>query len=256
MASRLRALVAQQPLRLGASGDAVRSMQLGLKAAGFPLDGTGYYGNKTDTAVEALQRQLGLPANGVMDFPTARGLDNILNSAAPPPKQAEVGRPLWLQYSLDHIGLKEAAGAADNKQLVRDIQTVAPDYQHDSTPWCAGWVSLCLSKAGNKPSALPLWARSYASTEWGVKLIGPAVGAIGVKTRGSGGHVTFIAGRTAAGALACCGGNQGDAVSIVGYPARDLDLGFWWPKDADPPKWVGMGTLPVLNTAGKIVSEA
>lgn len=68
--------------------------------------------------------------------------------------------PLWLSVSLAHFGLKEGAGSADNRELVADIKSVAPDYQHDATPWCAGWVSFCLAKAGEKPTSQPLWALS------------------------------------------------------------------------------------------------
>jgi uncharacterized protein (TIGR02594 family) len=90
---------------------------------------------------------------------------------------------------------------------------------------------LLLSKAGEKPSRLPLWALSYSDTknQLFVKLAGPALGAIAVKKRNGGGHVTFVAGRTRGGALACCGGNQNDEVNISPY-REDVLVGFFWPK--------------------------
>ena len=177
----IAALVAAGPLRMGASGPAVQSIQLALKARGYPLTGTGYFGPQTDTAVEDLQRGAGLPVTGMVDAATAALLDR-------PIAASRAAVPLWLAVSLAHLGLKEGAGSADNRELVADIQTVAKDYQHDATAWCAGWVSFCLSKAGEKPSSKPLWALSYADTrnEPVVRLAGPALGAIAVKTRNGG----------------------------------------------------------------------
>lgn len=248
-------LVASLPkvLRQGASGDAVQQVQLALKARGYPLTGTGYFGPATDTAVEDLQRNAGLPVTGVVDAATAAILD-----APPPARKEAAAAPLWLAVSLAHLGLKEGAGNADNKELVAAIQLVAEDYQHDATPWCAGWVSFCLSKAGEKPSSQPLWALSYADTKNQpfVRLIGPAVGAIAVKTRKGGGHVTFVAGRTRGGALACCGGNQNDEVNVSPY-REEVFTGFFWPKAAVPPTLTGLKNLPIVTTAGKpVASEA
>jgi uncharacterized protein (TIGR02594 family) len=245
----ITALVAAKPLRMGANGDAVRQIQLALKARGYPLTGTGYYGNQTDSAVEDFQRRNGLPVTGDVDSITAQALDN-------PAKAQSMPVPLWLSVSLAHLGMKEGAGAADNKELVADIRSVASDYQHDATPWCAGWVSFCLSKAGEKPSGLPLWALSYSDTrnQPFVKLAGPAVGAIAVKTRNGGGHVTFVAGRTRSGALACCGGNQNDEVNVSPY-LESAFVGFFWPKGASLPAWVGAGHLPIVTSAGKPVSS-
>lgn len=246
----IAALVAATPLRLGASGPAVQSIQLALKARGYPLSGTSYFGLKTDTAVEDFQRKAGLPVTGVVDAATAALLDQAVAPAKAPPV------PLWLAVSLAHVGLKEGAGSKDNPELVADIRTVAPDYQHDATPWCAGWVSLCLAKAGELYSSQPLWALSYSDTKKQpvVRLAGPTVGAIAVKTRNGGGHVTFVAGKTRGGALACCGGNQNDEVNVSPY-AASVFVGFFWPKNAPLPALIGMNKLPIVNTAGLPVSS-
>jgi uncharacterized protein (TIGR02594 family) len=245
----IAALVAGGPLRMGATGPAVKEAQLALKARGYPLTGTGYFGAQTDTAIEDFQRKTGIPVTGDIDILTAVSLDQAVKAAAP----VAPSIPLWLAVSLANIGLKEGAGAKDNKELIADIKTVASDYQHDSTPWCAGWVSFCLSKAGEKPSQQPLWALSY-STGWGIKLAGPAVGAIAVKTRNGGGHVTFVAGRTSGGALACCGGNQNDEVNVSPY-REDVFVGFYWPKGEPLPAKVGLKNLPIVTNAGKPVSS-
>lgn len=245
--------------KLGSSGPGVRAIQLALARLGYPLSGTGYFGTATDTAVEAFQRKAGLTVDGEVGGKTAAAIDAALGGSMPLPAaapimRAEAGRPLWLQYSIAHIGTREAPGGHQNLELLADIKTVAPDYQNTATPWCAGWVSLCLAKAGEKPSQQPLWARSYAEG-WGVKLLGPAVGAIAVKTRVGGGHSTFVGGRNRNGILACCGGNQNDMVNISEYAASAFNLGFFWPKDVLLPK-VGIATLPIISASGKVTSEA
>lgn len=245
----IAALVAAKPLRMGATGDAVKQIQLALRARGYPLTGTGYFGPQTDTSVEEFQRKSGLPVTGEIDISTAALLDKTVAQLPPAP-------PLWLSVSLAHLGLHEGVGAADNKELVADIKSVAPDYQKDSTPWCSGWVSFCLSKAGEKVSSQPLWALSYSDVknEPVVKLAGPALGAIAVKTRNGGGHVTFVAGRTRGGALACCGGNQNDEVNVSPY-SPDVFVGFFWPRGAALPAQTGMSSLPIVTNSGKPVSS-
>lgn len=244
----IAALVAAASLRMGATGDAVKQIQLALKARGYPLTGTGWFGPQTDTAVEDLQRLAGLPSTGIVDAATAAVLDR--------PFAGSSGAPLWLSVSLAHLGLHEGVGAADNRELIADIHSVASDYQHDATPWCAGWVSFCLAKAGEKPSSLPLWALSYSDVKNQpfVRLPGPAVGAIAVKTRDGGGHVTFVAGRTRGGALACCGGNQNDEVNVSPY-LESAFVGFFWPKGVTVPVLTGIGHLPIVTSAGKPVSS-
>jgi hypothetical protein len=89
-----------------------------------------------------------------------------------------------------------------------------------------------------------------------MRLAGPALGAIAVKSRVGGGHVTFVAGRTRGNALACCGGNQNDAVNVSAY-REDVFKGFYWPKGRALPVLVGMGNLPIVTSAGRpVASEA
>lgn len=254
----IASLVGSRVYRVGDSGPAVHQIQQALAKIGFQLSGTGYFGPATDTAVETFQRRAGITADGEVGSATARAIDAALAAPRPAstaPLNPEIDRPLWLQVSLAHLGLKEAPGRANNPELVKDIQEIAADYTADETPWCAGWVSFCLARAGYKPSGQPLWALSYADG-WGVKLAGPAVGAIAVKSRTGGGHVTFVVGRTASGLLACCGGNQNDEVNISGYGQTIFNHGFWWPKNTALPARIGFNTLPVVNSNGKVTKES
>lgn len=261
MTTSLETRVGKRVLKMGNSGPLVAAVQLRLRDLGYDLGGTGYFGTNTDAAVETFQKHAGLKVDGEVGPTTARALDltsvsssGIYVGASKVTPRAEVERPMWLAISITNIGLKEAPGSADNAELVRDIREVSGDYFHDSTPWCAGWVSFCLVRAGKKPSKQPLWALSYADG-WGIKLSGPAVGAIAVKHRDGGGHVTIVAGRTSSGRLACCGGNQNDMVNISGYP-EDVFDGFYWPKDTPLPDLIGLMTLPLINASGGVVREA
>jgi len=254
----IASLVGKRVYRMGDSGPVVQQIQQALAKIGYQLSGTGYFGQATDTAVETFQARAGLDRDGEVGTATARAIDAALAAPRPAsgtPVNAEIDRPLWLQVSLQHLGLHEAFGRANNAELVRDIREVAPDYTADETPWCAGWVSFCLARAGYKPSKQPLWALSYAE-DWGVKLAGPAVGAIAVKTRTGGGHVTFVAGRTASGALACCGGNQNDEVNISGYSQAMFNRGFFWPRGIALPARIGFNTLPVVKSNGQVSKES
>ncbi len=59
------------PLRSGATGRAVKALQLGLKATGHrELTGSGTFGPLTTAAVAAFQRSQGLAATGVVDAGT------------------------------------------------------------------------------------------------------------------------------------------------------------------------------------------
>lgn len=251
----ITAIIGKHTYRMGDSGDAVKQIQLALRARGYvQLTGTGYFGTQTDTAVEDFQRTAGLEVDGVFGPATARALD----AATSKPSSAAVrsATPLWLAAALNDIGMKEGKGAKDNPELIADIRTVAKDYQHDATPWCAYIMSYWLVKSGYKASSQPGWALSYSDTKHQplVKLDGPALGAIAVKTRNGGGHVTLVAGRTKGGALACCGGNQNDEVNVSPYPESAF-VGFFWPKSAPLPTKMGFWTLPVVNTAGRPVSS-
>lgn len=253
----IASMIGNRVYRVGDSGPVVQQIQQALAKIGFQLSGTGYFGPATDTAVETFQRRAGLSVDGEVGTATARAIDAALAAPRPAstaPANPEIDRPLWLQVSLANLGLHEGVGKANNPVLIKDIQEVAADYTADEIPWCAGWVSFCLARSGYKPSKQPLWALSYADG-WGVKLAGPAVGAIAVKSRTGGGHVTFVAGRTASGLLACCGGNQNDEVNISGYGQSIFNHGFWWPKSIALPNRIGIGNLPIVKSDGRVSTK-
>lgn len=249
--------------KLGSSGPAVKQMQLALRELGYPLSGTGYFGNATDTAVENFQRLHGLEVNGVFDNKTGAMIDAALatkRAGAPTPKPVEtvIERPLWLQAGLQLIGTKETPGSKDNRKIIdwalEEGGDIAKEYTHDSIPWCALFVNHCLTKASIKGTET-LWALHFAG-EWpSVRLAGPAVGAIAPMLRDGGGHVGIVVGKDQHGNIMLLGGNQSDAVNIKPFSTARLNKGFWWPSSVPAPAKTGMASLPVVLSDGRVSSK-
>jgi uncharacterized protein (TIGR02594 family) len=250
--------------KLGSSGSPVRVIQLRLAALGFPLKGTGYFGNATDTAVETFQRGTGfLKVDGEVGSLTARALDNAaLPTLA---KLEEVkARPLWLEAGLATLGTKEGPGSRDNPVIIDWAKdeggAIARDYTHDSIPWCALWANHILTKVSLKGTET-LWALDFnpdlmqrrIGRRWpAVELRGPAVGAFAPMLRDGGGHIINITGRDQNGHVMGLGGNQSNAVTNAPFARARLNKGFWWPEGVPLPKSVGFETLPVVRSDGRV----
>jgi len=255
--------------KLGSSGSAVKEIQLALRQLGYPLLGTGWFGTATDTAVEAFQRRAGLTADGEVGINTASALDRALASnlkGVPADVKQEIAFPLWYQAGLKLIGTKEMPGVRDNKTIIQWAKdeggAIARDYTHDSIPWCSLGVNHCITKAGLKGTET-LWALDWNADRmqkrlgrrWpGVRLSGPAVGAITPMLRDGGGHVMLVAGKDQHGNIMGLGFNQKDAVNITPFAVSRLNEGYWWPAGQPLPK-TGFGNLPVVNSTGKVSSK-
>lgn len=144
------------------------------------------------------------------------------------------------------LGLYEFSGSADNPTILEMAKVcggqIAKTYKHDSIAWCALTVNYCLVASGF-PGNDSLWALDMA--KYGVRLSGPAVGAIGAKTRNGGGHTFMIAGKTASGRLVIRGGNQSDMVCDETIDPDEV-VAYSWPKGYPVPA-TGMGALPVIT---------
>jgi uncharacterized protein (TIGR02594 family) len=155
------------------------------------------------------------------------------------------------------VGTREQPGAGDNPVILSWAKEqggeIGKEYTHDSIPWCALFANQCLMQAGLKGTGT-LWALDFA--KWGVGLSGPAVGALAPMKRNGGGHIPIVVGRDQHGNIMCVGGNQSDAVTIAAFdPGRVV--AWRWPAGVSPPKVVGMSTLPLVTSNGKLsTSEA
>lgn len=247
--------------KLGVAGATVKQIQLALAQLGYPLNGTGYFGSATDTAVEAFQRRAGLTVDGAVGTLTAAAIDRALGSnlaSVPAIIKAEIAQPLWLQAGLKMVGLREGAGTKDNATIIdwakEEGGDIAASYTHDSIPWCALFANHCLTKAGLKGTET-LWALDFAGKWPSVKLLGPAVGAFAPMLRNGGGHIIQVVGKDQRGNVMGLGGNQSDQVSIVPFPMSRLNKGFWWPDSVVLPKAIGLSALPVVRSDGRISSN-
>lgn len=132
----------------------------------------------------------------------------------------------WLTQARKYLGQREIPGPRHNAFILRLWGLIRATYRDDETPWCAGFVGGVLEEVGLRSTRS---ASSLSYLTWGDKLSGPVEGAIAVKRRKGGGHVTFVAGSDGKGGLWCIGGNQSDAVTLALYPAAVFEA-FRWPS--------------------------
>lgn len=140
----------------------------------------------------------------------------------------------WMTIARHLLGAREISGRTDNPLVVEMFRLSGHrDVKNDETPWCAAFVGACLALSGFG-STKRLNARSYL--DFGRRLSQPRPGCVVVLWRGSpdaaSGHVGFFD-HSSNGRIYLLGGNQGDAVSIQGYPESRL-LGYRWPVDPAP----------------------
>lgn len=253
----IEALVASKPLRMGATGSAVVQLQLALKAMGYALTGTGYFGPATDTAVEIFQKRAGLRVDGEVGGDTGKAIDAAQRAPAVAQQatRSEIGRPLWLEAGIKLINIHETPGAKNNSAIIdwarEEGGGIAKSYTADSIPWCALFANHILTKVGLKGTET-LWALDFAGKWPSVKLPGPAVGAFAPMKRDGGGHIICIVGKDQHGNIMGLGGNQSDQVSIVPFPPSRLNQGFWWPRDVPQPVNIGIKSLPLVKSNGRV----
>lgn len=159
--------------------------------------------------------------------------------------------PVWLKHAKQFLGAAEIVGPKHNNLIVQWWKDLSLPYRDDETPWCAGYVSAMLKHSG-QAYLKSAWARAYLN--YGVKLNAPAVGAIVVFERGSGGHVGFVVGKDRHGNIMVLGGNQSNKVTIAPFVARMKSdggrvLGYRWPGVWPFPDRFN---LPVLQSDGKL----
>lgn len=245
-------------MKMGNSGPDVAALQLALKNIGYALTGTGFFGTATDTAVTSFQKRAGLSPDGDVGPETAKAIDVAQGVPLPAKVAEEVGRPLWLDAGLKYIGTKETPGTKDNKAIIDWAKAeggdVASSYTHDSIPWCSLFANMIMTKAGLKGTET-LWALDWAGKWPSVKLLGPAVGAMAPMVRNGGGHIICVVGKDQNGNIMGLGGNQSDQVSVIPFPMSRLNKGFWWPSSVPVPSRIGLSSLPVVRSDGKVSSK-
>lgn len=179
----------------------------------------------------------------------ARGATSVKTAAAPVSRQAAAvapkpaALPSWLVRARGNLGVHEGDGIHSNPTVLRFFLEVGHgEVKNDhATPWCGAFVGAMLHEDGKPVTATPLWALSWK--DYGQRLAGPAVGAIGVKRRNGGGHVFFVVGWDAHNVYAL-GGNQNDRVCIERISRAAIDA-YRWPPGVP---------LPALAASGGVSS--
>lgn len=153
--------------------------------------------------------------------------------------------PPWITEARKYIGQKEIPGPRTNALIQKWWALIRAPFTDDETPWCAGFVGGCLEAVGLISTRS---ASSLSYLKYGVPLRDPVVGAIAVKRRVGGGHVTFVVGKDPSGNLWCLGGNQNDSVSIALYPATTFEAFRWPTKDINTKSY----PLPVIASRSTV----
>ncbi|MEM8663342.1 MAG: TIGR02594 family protein [Pseudomonadota bacterium] len=143
----------------------------------------------------------------------------------------------WLDYLVNHVGLREIAGTRHNQLIVEWGQQAGIDWwNNDEDAWCAVAVNGALVNCGF-PSTRSALARSF--TRYGTRLDKPVRGAIVVFPRGSNplyGHVGIVEEVHANGTITVVNGNVSDQVKrSVFRTASILSDGIRWPPGARVP---------------------
>jgi len=146
-------------------------------------------------------------------------------------------QPKWLELARADLGVAEISGPSANPRVMAYFEAAGADWAtDDAVPWCGAAMAAWISAAGYPvPAESP---RARAWLEWGTALEAPKVGCVVVFQRGKSektGHVALVV-EDKGDRLLVLGGNQGNAVSITGFPKRDV-LGYRWPAGApmEPP---------------------
>ena len=138
--------------------------------------------------------------------------------------------PKWLQVARGELGVKEIPGQQDNPRILEYHKTVGLS-ESEATPWCSSFVYWCLKKAGVSTAGGTAAAKSWLTASSMQTLEKAVYGCIVVLNRPPNpalGHVGFYVGSEGSRIL-LLGGNQGDKVSISGYPV-DRVAGLRWPR--------------------------
>ena len=130
-----------------------------------------------------------------------------------------------LQVAINEFGIKEIKGPKHNKRIVQYAKDSNFTWiNDDETAWCStfmNWVALQAGLNNSKSAAARSWLQI------GIEVSDPEPGDVIVLWRGSiksnKGHVGIYLGHSKSGdRVYVLGGNQGDAVSITGYPTTRI----------------------------------
>lgn len=208
----------------------------GLKVRRGP--GTGFDELRTlprGTLVTALGRngdwvQVDLEGDGAADgFMHGSFLGPVAGGFPAP--AAPGARPLDVARAELALGVAELPGAAHNPRILLYHATTTLAARDDETAWCSSFVNYCVEQAGLRGTR-SAGARSWHDRGWGQDVTAaPEPGDIAVFGRTGGGarpgsgHVGFWL-ADAGTHVRLLGGNQGNRISVEGYPKDGIKGSF------------------------------
>ena len=206
----------------------LRAVQAALAARGFdpgPVDGL--MGPRTTAAVRAFQLAgcMTVEQGGTLRYPGTIGPSTLeaLGIEEPPPRVD----PPWVVEARRVMGLHERT---HNRRLRDFLRSDGPTLGDPAKlPWCGDFVETCIRLAlpSEEIPENPYWARHWLLFG---RTCEPVPGAVVVFSRGSGGHVGFVEGRSGDGRYVyTLGGNQANRVSVVKMSTSRV-LGYRWPE--------------------------
>lgn len=155
---------------------------------------------------------------------------------------------VWMLIAREYLGVAEIPGQKTSGVIAGWLRQLKAWWSDDETPWCGTFVAYCISESGF--SVPKYWMRALEWKDWGRPLLVPRLGAVVVFKRDGGGHVGFVAGKTADGHLMVLGGNQANKVSIAPFDPERV-VAFRWPNEVP---LIGSGEMPLLAANGAQLS--
>lgn len=155
----------------------------------------------------------------------------------------KLAEPKWVPIARKYYGVKEIPGPKTNPIIAKWLKVQKLWYTDDETPWCGTYCGEVFREAGYKIPAMHIRAKAWL--KWG-KAVPVCMGAVGIKSRKGGGHVTIIVGRNSRGMLVGLGGNQDNQVKYSLFDPRDFE-GFRYPAEEPLPLVVGVPSLPLME---------
>ncbi|MFA7029996.1 MAG: TIGR02594 family protein [Candidatus Cloacimonadaceae bacterium] len=163
--------------------------------------------------------------------------------------------PLHLKIALKEVGTREIVGEKDNPRVKEYHTSVGGIGWKDEIAWCGsvmGWIMLKAKYITKRIEYSPP-TYAYRALSWVKfgKSVNPCIGAVCVKSRKGGGHVTLLVGQLRDGRLLCAGGNQNNEFNIGIYRVSDF-LDFRLPSHLIPQPLLTFD----LNVKSTAINEA
>lgn len=151
----------------------------------------------------------------------------------------------WIDTIYGEVGVKEKSGPKADPRILEYFEAAGywgTDDSGGENAWCGSFTAWVMAQHGYKLPRASYRAKSWI--DFGKQIAEPVYGAIGIKSRTGGGHVSFIIGKNEDGTkYFMLGGNQGDKIQVRQYD-KDVWTYFVIPSDYDE---AAMPDVPIYS---------